>query len=319
MMAIPSQAQQSLSDSLPQFYEPQSKLINLSLTTIRDFGVATQSDQFGNDHADIRENLRRDFSARFPFYIKDGWALGLGFLYRHEQFRFEDITNTNYPLFQQLENKGLRRTGFDVLFQRTTKNKHTIQGSFGIQFNGDTYKSRALLRLLKVSGVVIYSTQKSPRTEIGWGVLGGYDLGSPRIYPVFSYKHFFNKHLKLQMTLPRSVNLSYGFSNKMFLTFTTELSGASYHIVDELLEGFDNLQIRKSEVRAKLRFDREIHDWLWFGIEYGGLRYINFFVSDPQGFQDNEIVDLQPELTQFMKFSLYMTPPKKFLEAIKNR
>ena len=242
--------------------------------------------------------------------------VGLGLVYRHEQFRFEEVDPTNYSLYTRLQDKGLRRTGIDLLFQKTCSRNRIFQGSLNIRLNGDTYQGE-IHRFLKASLILNRIKRKNKRTQIGWGIVGGYDLGTPVAYPIFIYKHFFNPHLQLNLSLPKQASLSYGFSDKMFLTFTSEISGASYRIEDQLLKDFNRLEIRKSEFRAKLRFDRELHDWLWFGVEFGLLKYINFFVSKPQDFRNDAIIELDPVQAHFFKFSLFAVIPNKFQDIIR--
>lgn len=304
-------------DSTVQYFDMKPKLASFSLTTVRDFGVSGSSEEFGNSDAEIKENLRRDLFLRFPVYMKHRWLIGLGLVYRHEKFRFDDSDQLNYPLYNRLEDKGLRRTGLDVLFKKSYTRKRSLQGSFSIRMNGDSYRSENLHRYLKVSLIATYSKKKNARTTIGWGVAGGYDLGSPLVYPLFTYQHFFNKNFQVDLSLPKKASLRYGFSEKMFLTFTAEISGASYHIEDSILKDYGRLEIRKSEFRTKLSFDREIYDWLWFGVECGGLKYINFFVSEPTGLRDESIIELVPNQAHFFKFSLFFVPPRKIYDVMR--
>lgn len=192
-----------------------------------------------------------------------------------------------------------------------------MKGSFSVRLNGDTYHSENLHRFLKVSLIATYSKKKNERTEIGWGLAGGYDLGSPLVYPLFTYNHYFNRHFQVDLSLPKKASLIYGFSNKTFLTFTSEISGASYHIEDTILNDYGSLEIRKSEFRAKLRFEQEIHDWLWLGVECGTLKYINFFVSEPTALRSEALISLEPNQAHFFKISIFMVPPQKIYEVMR--
>ncbi|MGB0524182.1 MAG: DUF6268 family outer membrane beta-barrel protein [Flammeovirgaceae bacterium] len=300
-----------------RYFDLKPKLASFSLTSIRSFAISGSSEHLGNADAEINENRRRDAFLRFPIYMKNKWLVGLGLVYRHEQFTFDDADQINYALYKRLEDKGLRRTGLDVFFKRSYTKRRSLTGSFSIRLNGDTYHSASLYNFLKISLIAAYSKKKNDRTEIGWGLVGGYDLGTPLVYPLFIYKHHFNSHLQVDLNLPKRASLLYGFSDKMFLSATAEISGASYHIDDNILKDFGSLEIRKSEFRAKLRLDREIHDWLWFGAECGVVKYINFFVSEPAALRDDAIINLNPDHAHFFKFSIFMVPPKKIYDVIR--
>ena len=299
------------------YYQMRPKIARYALTTVRDFKVLATSDLSGDAEGDIQQNLRRDAFIRFPLIMKDDLLVGLGLVYRHEKFSFDNIQQIDYPFFDRLEDKGLRRTGLDVFYQKKYSKQRRLKGNVSFRLNGDSYQLENLHRFLKVSLVVVYTKQKSPQTEIGWGIVAGYDLGRPLVYPMFSYKHYFNQHFSVDLSLPKEANLIYAFDPKTFLTFTTEISGASYHIEDPLIQDFERLEIRKSELRAKLRLDREIYDWLWVGVEAGGLRYLNFAVADRKNLRDETLINVNPATAQFFNFSLFIVPPRKMYQNIK--
>lgn len=299
------------------YYEIRPKIASASFTTVRDFKLLANSDIAGDAEGNIQQNLRRDAFIRCPIYSQNNTIIGLGLVYRHEVFSFEDITLIDYPFFQRLEDKGLRRAGLDVFYQTKYSNQRKLRGSVNFRFNGDSYQIKNLHRFLKVSLFALYTKQKSPQTEIGWGIVAGYDLGQPLIYPIFSYKHYFNQHFSVNLNLPKEVNAIYGFNNKTFLTFTTEISGASYHIENPLVQGFDGLEIRKSELRMKLRLDREIYDWLWVGAEVGGLRYLNFRLAERKSLLDTNVINVSPANAQFLNFSIFIVAPRKLYEKIR--
>lgn len=302
-----------------KLFGTKPKLFSISLKSVQDFKIKTSSDETTNEEADVSENLRRDIYLRFPVYIKNGTIIGLNLRYRHEKFKFSDASNEDYQLFKRLEDNGLRSTGFDAILRRNDKKERTLTARLGFRLNGDSFDQDNIFDFLKVSFFAIRTHTKNKYTNFGYGFSAGYDLGIPAIYPVFVYQHYFNKHLSVNLNLPKQADLIYGFSDKTFLTWTTEISGASYHVARPLIDGFTDLEFRKSEVRSYLRFEQEIYDFLWFGAELGGMQYLNLFVSEPQDRRRNAVLNLETDPAYFFKIGLFLVPPKKVYDKILNR
>lgn len=233
-----------------KLFGTKPKLFSISLKSVQNFNIRTESDETTNEKADVSENLRRDIYMRFPIYVKNGTIVGLNLRYRHEKFRFSNASKENYKLFQELENNGLRSTGFDAILRKNDKKERTLTARLGFRLNGDSFNKDGIFKFLKVSFFGIRTHTKNKYTSFGYGFSAGYDLGIPAIYPIFVYQHYFNKHLSINLNLPKEASFIYGFSDKTFLTWTTEISGASYHVARPLLDGFNDLEFRKSEVRS---------------------------------------------------------------------
>jgi hypothetical protein len=302
-----------------EFFKVKPKVLSISLKSVQNFNINTVSSETNNEKATLNENLRRDAYLRFPIYIKNGTIRGLNFRYRHEKFRFADASKEDYKLFQELENNGLRSTGFDALLMKSDKKKRKITARLGFRLNGDSFNEDNIFKFFKASFFAVRTHTKNKYTSYGYGISAGYDLGVPAAYPVFIYQHYFNKHLSVDLNLPKKASLVYGFSDKTFLTWTTELSGASYHVARPLLDGFNDLELRKSEIRSFLRFEQEIYDFLWFGAELGGMQYLNFFVSKPLDRRRDAIINLETTPAYFFKIGIFLVPPKKVYNDIMGR
>jgi hypothetical protein len=73
------------------------------------------------------------------------------------------------------------------------------------------------------------------------------------------------------------------------------------------------LHLFHSELRFTITYEREIHDWLWFGLE-GGIRHnLTFNVTD--GPKANADVILKNKLSEaaLINASIFIVPPKGLL------
>jgi hypothetical protein len=84
---------------------------------------------------------------------------------------------------------------------------------------------------------------------------------------------------------------------------------------------FETLELRRSEVRGRIRWEREIYDFLWLGAEAGYRKNINFNAFDKDAddgflFGKNEDPVIENKLKGAAVFSLelFLVPPRRFLK-----
>jgi hypothetical protein len=248
-----------------------------------------------------------------PLLLKDSLKMGLMFKYSREEFYFENPDQIEYPVYQRIEDHALNSYGVRWLFQKEGRREgHRWQGYAGVEMNGDRVRFDAVYHYLKLSVALFYMNRKNPRTELGYGLRFGYDLGIPLLLPLFSYQHHFSPRFSTSMVLPKQASMTYAFNPKTFLTAGAEISGASYHLENVNLLGYSRLETRKSEARLSLSFAREIHDWLWIEAESGGVRFINFFISEPRELRNNALITLSANESFFFNIKLLVMVPRRF-------
>ncbi|MEM9859090.1 MAG: DUF6268 family outer membrane beta-barrel protein, partial [Bacteroidota bacterium] len=184
--------------------------------------------------------------------------------------------------------------------------------------NSDEPQLENFFDQLKSSVAFIYGKQVNPNKQVGYGLSFGYDLGQPAIFPLFIYNNDFNLHWGLELLLPKSIKLRYSPSNQWHFYATSELKGASYHLQDEVLDGFDQLEFRRSSVRPNLTVEREIHDWLWVGGTMGYRIPINIFISEPGENRRNSIIEIDADAALYFNFSIFLVPPAKLYDKAKS-
>lgn len=299
-------------------FKPRPKFIEFEFETLNNFGVDATSDQFGDASGTVNQNLIRSADLKFPLIIKEDVNLIGGLGYRHEQFKFRGLSNPEYALFERFEDKPLKRISSSFYLKKNLQNKRFYFAFFNGSLNSDEPQFENFLNQLKSSFTFIYGKEANPNKQIGYGISFGYDLGQPTILPVFIYNNDFSLHWGLELRLPKSVRVRYSPSNEWHFYATSELKGASYHLQDEVLEGFDKLEFRRSSVRANLRIEREIHDWLWIGGTFGYRVPINIFISEPGENRSNSIIELDVESAFYYNISIFIVPPAKLFNRAKS-
>ncbi len=273
-----------------------------------------ESTEFGDSRAEVSTNRRLRLKLNVPLTFNPKLRLALGLSYAHEQFRFEDIQDTNYPLYDRLEDKSLRSIGMRFYLKRDLENGKFIKSRFGVDLNGDKITAIGFSRFFKGNISVVYGKQRDPYTEIAYGIYAGYDLGIPSVFPVFNYNKILNSRWMLELLLPKSAKIIYTPDVKTQFNARIEVSGASYHMQEEVLPGYTNLELRQSELRLFIGMNREVYDFLWASVGLGAQRNLNFFVSERRQRRRNAIISANPFTAYTLEFTVYLVPPRKLYE-----
>ena len=293
---------------------PRSKGIVIKREIVRDYSIQSESDELGNSSAELRRNRRWEFKVRAPIIMKDGFKMAAGLKYFVEEHNFENPESLNYPFYQNLENRSLRSIRGELFLVKPTKtNKfYLLRISGGL--NGDYGSDLAKHEFFKFSISPLIGWKKNDYVSYAFGLAFSYGLGNRSILPIIAYNKSFNNQWGMEMVLPAEAKLRYSTLNqKNFLYLKAELNGSNYSVrLDESQD--DLLYLNKSEVRFLLSWEREIHDWLWFGIETGMRSNINFDLSSETGFNANTVVDNKLNAAMVYNMSIFVVPPRKLLK-----
>ena len=293
---------------------PRSKGIVIKRELVRDYFIRSEADG-SNASAEIRRNRRWEFKVRAPIILKDGFKMAVGVKYFVEEFNFENPESLNFPFYQNLENRSLRSIRGDVyMIKPTLTNKYYILRLSG-GLNGD-YGSESFAKgdFFKFSISPLIGWKKNDYVSYAFGVAFSYGFGRRSIYPIIVYNKSFNNKWGIESILPAEVKLRYSTLNqKNYFYAKAELHGANYSLrLDEAKT--DLVYLNKSEVRFLLSWEREIHDWLWFGVE-GGLRSnINFDLSNDARIRTDVVVENTLNKALVYNFSIFVVPPRKMLK-----
>lgn len=302
-----------------RFINPRPKILELEYQFARNIEAGSTSDLFGDADATIRENLIRGIKLKFPIALKEGLQVFGGFKYVHEQFTFRDVQNLDYDLYERLEDRPLKRVGFTVFLKKDLDDDRFLFAFADQSLNSDDPRFQNIGGQFKTTVSVIFGKNPNPHKQVAFGGAIGYNFGRASIFPLFIYKYSFNQHLALEMLLPKTVKFRYSPNIKTHLWAYVDLTGASYRLQDELLTGFDQLELRRSAATFNFSVEREIYDFLWFGITTGLSQPLNVFVSEPRKRSRDSLVDINPDPTQFFKFSLFLVPPRNLMNRAKGR
>ncbi|RIY10045.1 hypothetical protein D0T11_10930 [Hymenobacter rubripertinctus] len=307
-----------------------SKGLIAHLEGLADFKINSDlNDQTpaGKASSTVVKNRRAFIKGYIPVWNHPHLKVILGFNYDREEFQFQNPDNASF--YRNLEDKGLKTVGTQLAVIRPVDEVHWYLARVKGELNGDYTSSELSIQdYLKMSGEFIYGWKRSPYLSWGVGAQVGYTFGRQSIYPVILYNRTFNPRWGVESLFPARVTVRRNLNAKTLLFGGYTVDGMNYNIKlrEPLANGLQTLILRETELKFRLRLEREIYDFLWFGIE-GGYRYnVNFNAVDaasnertlPQLFSGsrNRVVQNTLGTVPYASIEVFLVPPRKFLKKI---
>jgi hypothetical protein len=296
-------------------YRP--KLAEFSYESLSRYNVFVKSNDEGPVVSDIEQDRLLRLRLGAPIVLKKSTIFGVQLKYYRQSYAIaREMANPEDDVFRHLDENPLTNAGLNFLFQKdfSEKTKLTLLGV--AEIGSDKWVlNRNSSRYIIVGE---WTKEVSTVTKIGYGGVVNYALGVWNVYPKVSYNRKINPNVLLEVNLPGSVNLRYHPNDKTYLIAQTEFSNWRFNITDALENRPGDLTVQRADIYYKIKLEREIHDWLWFGIDLGYVNNVNYFVVEPGKRQRDAIQSYDLKDSAYIRFSIFMLPPRKLWEAISN-
>ncbi|MHA6246405.1 DUF6268 family outer membrane beta-barrel protein [Pontibacter sp. CAU 1760] len=279
-----------------------------------DIDSDSEDPSVGDGSAHVRRNNKFFIRALAPLINRPQTKLIIGFDYQMEEFNFDNVTPSSYPLYSYLEDKDLKSIGLQLAYLHSLDDRRFYIVRIKGELNGDyTHDDINITDYLKTTVDVAYGWKKNPNFAIGVGAQLGYTYGRKNIYPGILYNRTFTPQWGVESIFPANVRMRYNANEKTLFYAGYRLEGASYNLfVDEPpLSEFKDLEYRRTDVKALVRMEREIYDFLWFAVEGGFRQYYRNRIFDEIGSRD-EIINNDLAGAGYVGLELYLTPPRKW-------
>ncbi len=116
------------------------------------------------------------------------------------------------------------------------------------------------------------------------------------------------------MTLPKSISMRKEINPKPYLLGQVEFEGWRYNLTDAIGDERRDFTLRKADLEARILLEREIHDWLWFGVELGYNKNVSYYLANPGQRGNNALIDLRARDARYLKFTLFFVPPRSMFD-----
>ncbi|WP_092767640.1 DUF6268 family outer membrane beta-barrel protein [Hymenobacter actinosclerus] len=306
-----------------------SKGVVAHLEALGNFNIKSDlRDREPNEKSEntVIKNRRAFIKAYAPILNRPRVKLILGLNYDREEFKFEDPDRSAF--YRNLEDKGLKTIGAQLAVVRPIDEVRWYLARVKGELNGDyTSSELSVADYLKLSGEFIYGWKRSPYYAWGVGAQLGYTFGRQSLYPVILYNRTFNPRWGVESLFPARVTVRRNVNPKTLLFGGYTVDGLNYNIkLREPLGNLRTLIIRQTEAKFRLRAEREIYDFLWFGLE-GGYRYnysFNAFDEDSNrrnlfglggGNRDKTVVNTLGG-APYVSVELFLVPPRSLIRKL---
>ncbi|SMB95248.1 hypothetical protein SAMN00120144_1898 [Hymenobacter roseosalivarius DSM 11622] len=283
------------------------------------FGITSdsKSDDFTDQKGTVSNNDRFVVKGYIPVWNRPHLKMVVGVNYEREEFEFKNRP-TGYSLYDELEEKGLKTLGTQLVVLRPINERNFVLGRVKGELNGDYTSSELQLKdYLRMSYELVYGWKKSPTFAWGIGAQLGYTFGRRSIYPAIMYNRTWSDHWGVEALFPARVLVRHNASAKSLLFAGYDVNGLSYIL--KLREPLPNdptlrtVELRETELKLRGRWEREIYDFLWFGAE-GGYRYNNSFDVFDRRNGRTKVIDNKLAGTPYFSVELFVVPPRRFLK-----
>lgn len=300
------------------FGQPRPKFFQITRGTSSSFPVQNISrfDGVDNGNAQVAHNSTLEVQLNAPILLKPGLKIFTGIKYFKEDFEFTNIESQSDLYFQNLHEKSLRSIRGSLFGIKSFRGNAYLVTRVSASLNGEM-KSTALNTdddFLNFSVATLLGWKKNSSFVYGFGVAYTNKFGVNRVYPVIGLEKAFNENWGFEALLPKTASMRYVTPDRKNNFYSTIcLEGGTYRVLMPELIPNQDLVLQRNEVQLKLNYEREIHDWIWFGIGAGVRRYISADLTFP-GDRQNIVYDTQFGTNAFANFSLFLVPPRKLLE-----
>jgi hypothetical protein len=301
----------------------KSRGIVVGYERLPQFDIESKSDhpEIGNGRGRVRRHNKFFVRALAPVINKPQTKLIVGIDHKLEEFNFESMTPDAYSLYNNLEDKNLKSVGLQMAYLRSLNEVNFYLVRAKLELNGDYTRDNVNVSdYLKTTVDIAYGWKRSPDFAWGIGLQMGYTFGRQRIYPGIIYNRTFNDKWGVESIFPANARLRYNVSEKTLLYTGYRIEGASFNLFanDPPLSQFNDVELRRTDIKGLLRLEQEIYDFLWFAVEGGFRQYYRHRLYDEVGSRD-ELIKNDLAGAGYIGIELYAVPPRKLLERSRNK
>jgi hypothetical protein len=237
---------------------------------------ATDAAKYSPYDARVNRNNGLRLDANIPLVSKNNIVANLTASYWESRYSIEEGTvNSAHQIALNHAHHPLRTTTLGTLIFKPLDEKHFLifqaEAALNGNYNFDDIKPD--FGLMKYSATAVYGWKYDDNRNLGVGITRTYRGGSVLHIPVLLWNRTFNNRWGMELLLPARGHARYNFSTKSMLMLGYELEGQSYHVQSasgtNTTYGFSQMELRKSEIRARVSWDKSLTDFIWFNVQAG--------------------------------------------------
>jgi len=284
--------------------------------------TAAGFDRFEESTQEVNSTYGLRVGANIPVISKNNIIIQAGLIYFNSQYDYANPESIDHPLHQTLHENGLNTIDAAVTVYKPYNENSFFLARIAAGTSGDyEFGDFQPMKYNRYSVALLWGKKPNDYTQWAIGLSRTYRAGELNYLPVIMYNWTsVNRKWGVETLFPARGDLRYNFSPRSMLFAGFDLEGTSFRIGnnDELEEPFNDLELRRSELRFRLKYERQLIGFIWISAKVG-YRYNYSFNVDrvPNGedffrgfFGDQEYV-MENELTNplFFNFSINLVSP----------
>ncbi|TAF31790.1 MAG: hypothetical protein EAZ57_11010 [Cytophagales bacterium] len=288
-----------------------SKIVSLSYDFVSGFLVTNEQNidlfPYRFSPVSLKHGLRID--ATVPIISNRKIIVSGTFNHWETHYRFKK-ENNGIPFSSVVENTPLRTSALGFLVFKPLSVKHFIIVQAEAALNGtyDFNDTSPDFGALKYSAAALFGWKFNDYTNFAIGAVRTYRGGRLLHLPALLYNKTFNDRWGLEMLLPARAMVRYNFSAKSLVTAGFEVEGHSYRLQTSNTATSPKLELRRSEVRFRLGWDKALTDFIWLNLQ-GGVRYGYRFDIDEDASSTEPLLSFNVGLPLYFRFGISLVSP----------
>jgi len=238
--------------------------------------------------ANIQSSGGLRLAANVPVLSNTKWLINLGATYWRNGYQMNSYTSNNYVV-NNLQQRGLTTIGLNTTIFKPLNERHFILAFLSADANGDFNLSDSkigkYLLAPKITAAGFWGWKRNDRSMLAVGFSHSYRPGAQGVIPLILFYHTFeNRKWGVEALFPSRVALRRTINTRNLLMFGYELEGNSYSMINRTTgssfnPAYDNLELRRAEIRPRISYEKAITDFIWVTAQVGYRINYNFNID----------------------------------------
>lgn len=271
----------------------------------------TTEGTFAEQTATVNSTQGMRLEANIPVISKNSLIVQVGARLWDINYDFEDYQSLTNPLLTNLQNNDLTSMGLNTTIYKPLSEKSFLLAKISGDLNGDyQFGEPQNFRYTKLSVAALWGKRPTDNKQWAVGLSRTFRGGELNYIPVvlFNWTSTTSKW-GTEVLFPARGHVRYTLNSRSMFFFGYEAEGYSFRIGNQGQarpdEDFDDLEIRRSEVRCRLMYERQLKGFIWLSAQAGyrinysfnvdqvpnGEEFYRGFADEPFYAQENELTN----------------------------
>lgn len=221
------------------------------------------------------------------------WQMGAGFntaYFSVDKLSTDSINVDHNELADEL-NSGLTSMNINTTIFKPLNENSFVIGQFMAELNGNYQLSGANgpnFDNIRTSAALIWGKRPHDRLQWGVGIARTYRAGELNYIPLIMYNYTAeNRKWGTEILFPARAAYRRKFNPRNILLAGYELEGTTYRLQRGFMQE-PNLELRRSEIRLRLDYQRQLFGFIWVGFQGGVIINYNSSIDDLTSYNNKD-------------------------------